>query len=235
MNLQAVTNRVRTLLKALGGEEKDGVAPVPNAPPDPDALPTDSRMDGASPSEGDLADAGAHQAPQGEAPGPDGEGDDDGDEGGDGRPVQKGFDDFGNHDLSDDEVRELLKSFGVTPPTDEDKIAKGGVDVESVLEAILQGMERQNAVIVDLKKEVARLRSGHAENERSIAKALDALADPRTAPAAPPRAVAKALPAEPAPQGAVNRADLATRLFEDVRAGRLSPEAARAQARALNA
>ena len=243
--LAALGDRVRAVLKALSEDKKDE-APVPVPPPDPDALPADPRVEGAdaSPKDKDLDEAGEAQAaaPVEPPPGDEGKGSapgggaEDAEEGQDdqGRPVSNSFDEFGNADLDPDEMRAIMKSYGVTPPTDEDKLAHGGVDVESILEAILQGMESQTAELSALRKEVARLRSASAENERSIAKALDSLADPRTALAAPARAITKAITPDltPGPTGETE-AQFSTRLFQDVKAHRLSESDARVQMRSF--
>ena len=155
--LAALGERARSILKALETDKKETSVPV--APPDPDALPADPRIAGAdaSPKEADIKEAGESQPAQA-PPGTEDEGasteggeaspeDDTDEDEGEGRPVKKGFDEFGDADLDPEEMRSLLKAYGVTPPAEEDKIKAGGVDVEGILEAILQGLESQGAVL----------------------------------------------------------------------------------------
>ncbi|HWQ08264.1 MAG TPA: hypothetical protein VN436_04125, partial [Holophaga sp.] len=160
---------------------------------------------------------------------------DDGEEDEEGRPVKKGFDEFGNRDLGPDEMREMLKAYGVTPPVLEDEAAHGGEDIEGILASILSALQSQNKVVNDLKAEVARLRGENVERDRSIAKALDSIADPRMAPAAPVRAITKANPEAQPPAGAQTEAQFSTQLFADVRDGKLTADQARVKAREFKA
>lgn len=202
-----------------GGEgEGEGGAPAP-----------------AKPEGGEPDPEGGEPKPEGGEPDPEGgEGEED-EEGGEGRPVKKSFDEFGNRDLGPDEMRQMLKSYGITPPATEDEAAHGGEDVESILASILSALESQNKVISDLKAEVARLQSGNVERDRSIAKALDSLADPRLAPAAPARAITKANAEAQPPAEVLTEAQFATQVFSDVRAGKLTDDQARVKVREFKA
>lgn len=193
-----IQGQVREVLKSIGALKPGAVAAEP--PADPDAL--DQRLDGAAPTEGGMAAAGAEAAagsggagadgsdPEGEggSPEPDGNEDDDdasdsggdeGDEGDEGRPVNKsladddGSDVFGNKDLSDEEVRALAKSYGNgTGKADPEDLLKGGPDLEGVLASILRGMEDQQIILQALHDEITSLKAGQTATNRRLSKAL---------------------------------------------------------------
>ena len=262
-------SKVRNILKAAG--EKKAV--VPSDPGDPDELQPDYRVGKASPTKADVAEAKDDQEDETEgvegekgnddadaAPkenkdaGLDEEDEDDEDEpegdDGQGRPLEKGFDEFGNKDLSDTEVREILKGYASAPnygpetsPLPTKDLLDGGEDLKAVLDDVLNlilhqqaKLENYSEVMDDLRAELARMKKGMGKNEREIAKAFEVLGDPKTAPGMPPRAVVKALiPAAPAAPAAPCGADLANTLFADLKAGRISQTQAQAMCREARA
>jgi hypothetical protein len=149
------------------------------------------------------------------------------------RPVAKGFDEFGNRDLDPGEVRSLLKAleYGVTPPMAQDKLLHEGEDLKTVLDDILkflthaaQKMESHDVIMSDLFAELDRLRKGADVHDREIAKALNMLGNPTTAPAEAPRALAKSFTpptAVPAAQ-ALPGADVANEIYSAMRAGKMT-------------
>ena len=266
-------DKVRSILKAAG--EKKAV--VPTDPGDPDELQPDYRVGKSSPTDADVKDAkedgedaqdgegdGACEKCGGkgcdeckeEAPAPEPNKEDSEQPEGleeqpeKGRPVEKGFDEFGNKDLSDEEVREVLKSYADAPnfgietnPIPQDDLLEGGVDLKKVLDDVMalilhqqEKLDNYSSVMDDLRAELARMKKGMGKNEREIAKAMDLLGDPKTAPGMPPRAVVKALiPAAPAAPAAPCGADLANTLFADLKAGRISQTQAQAMCREARA
>lgn len=229
---------------------------VPVTPPDPDEIPPDTRASGASPKESDLDDAG-EQASAGAAaseppPGADGAGDADGDDGGaavgagdsgsdDGeRPVSKAFDAHGNHDLSEEEKRELLKAhagavaFGNgTGQEEPGDLLKGGSDIEKLLIQLLEGLDdltaKQSVAIDELRAEVNRLTAGHSAQTRTLSKALkdlEALGQPK------PKAITKAFGAVPDAPRAASDLPSSDKFYLDLRSGKLSPHEAMERVRA---
>lgn len=253
--------KVRTLLKAAeekGADDKAGKkAVVPADPGDPDKLQPDYRVGDASPTDADTDEAKEATGKDDEEAEKDGdtqgETTDEEDEGegedptvgeeedtDDQRPIAKGFDEFGNRDLSEAETRSLLKAleYGVTPPMSPEKIIAGGEDIKSVLDDIMallvhqQGkLESNAAVMSDLLSEIARLKQGHADQEREITKALGLLGNPLTAPAEAPRGISKSFVPPSAMPAAMNGEALANEIFRDLKAGRISAETAQAKCR----
>jgi len=256
--------KVRNILKASG--EKKAV--VPTDPGDPDELQPDYRVGKASPTKGDLDKAENEDEesglPKGDgknepvsAPkenrdpdaGDDEEDEDDEDElpgdDGEGRPLEKGFDEFGNKDLTDEEVREVLKSYSSAPnfgietnPIPQNDLLTGGVDLKNVLDDVMalilhqqEKLDNYSSVMSDLKDEIARMKKGMDKHEREIAKAFDVLGDPKTALAALPRAINKALPEPPAAPLNNRGETLANQIFSDMKAGRIDSTRAMALCR----
>ena len=251
--LSALHDQVRSLLKSISEEkpEKGGKAAVPKDPGDPDELQPDYRVDGAQPSKKDMEGAKGNgdeveeEEEDGGAPPEDTEGEEvdeegeeptDGEKAGaeEGRPVATGFDEFGNADISPEETRELLKSlkYGETPPIPEEKLLDGGEDLKAMLDDILtllahatQKLEANSAIMSDLMSEIDRLKKGAARQERQITKALEALGNPITAPAAAPRGIAKsyANPQTPPSEAPVaDKGALANDIFFAMRAGKMT-------------
>jgi hypothetical protein len=203
--------------------------------PDGDTRPDDEGGDDGESTEGqedgsENADDGTEPDNKGDATEPDKDPDDKDDKG---RPVSKGFDEFGDRDMSPDEVRRLMKSldYGVTPPIPEDKLLNGGEDLEATLKDILtllthvtQSMESNQAITSDLMSEIERMKKGMAEHDRQITKALQTLGDPLTAPAEVPRAISKAIvtpPAAPA-NPALPGAEVADQIFAGLKSGAMT-------------
>jgi len=267
--LAELHEKVRSILKA-SGEKK---AAVPTDPGDPDELQPDYRVGDASPTKADAKEAGSEEPAEDEegiegkdgkdskaaVPGeerddeaeeekPEDEDEPEGDDGV-GRPLEKGFDEFGNRDMSDDEVRSILKSYATAPnfgietnPIPQKDLLTEGVDLKGVLDDVLalilhqqEKLDNYSSVMDDLRAELARMKKGMAKNEREIAKAMDVLGDPKTAPGMAPRSVIKALipaaPEAPASRGA----DLANTIYADLKAGRMTHEQAQAKCREARA
>lgn len=247
IDFKKVQAQVREVLKSIGAIRDGHEAVAAQPPADPDSL--DPRLDGAAPTDESMAAAGEEAAAgQGAEGGDDqdgGEGEgQDGDEpeagasseadgeDGDGRPLEKalGEDEFGNHDFSEEEIRRLEKAYGNgTGEAEPSELAKGGLDLEAVLEGILHAMEDQNVVIRALKDEISSLKAGQTATNRKLSKAISEMAPQPLVPAPPmPKAIAKAIPT---PTGAAAPVLTPDEIFSRMKAGTLSPQEAMATAR----
>lgn len=161
-----------------------------------------------------------HSEPDGDE-GKGGEGDGDGDEGGEGSEE--------GEDMSPDEVKELRKAFGLT---DFDKVddTKKSSNIAGMLGKILSFMQKQDAFMQSLTKELADLKAKHASGgaseemkvtmksfTESVDGQIQTLKDllsnaPKTAPAATqPKGFAKAVDTGAAPEQRLTLSDV-TRL-----------------------
>ncbi len=246
IDFKKVQAQVREVLKSIGAIRDGHEAVAAQPPADPDSL--DPRLDGAAPTDGSMAAAGeeaaAGQGAEGGddqgVPGGEGQGDEseagasseDENEDGDGRPLEKalGEDEFGNHDFSEEEIRRLEKAYGNgTGEAEPSELAKGGLDLEAVLEGILHAMEDQNVVIRALKDEISSLKAGQTATNRKLSKAISEMAPQPLVPAPPmPKAIAKAIPT---PTGAAAPVLTPDEIFSRMKAGTLSPQEAMATAR----
>lgn len=158
---------------------------------------------------GEAGDESAHSEPDGDE-GKGGEGDGDGDEGGEGSEE--------GQDMDPDEIKELRKAFGLT---DFDKVddTKKSSDISGMLGQILAHMQKQDAFMQSLTKELADLKAKHASGKPdedmkitmksftdSIDNKIQVLQDllanaPKTAPAAAqPKGFAKAVDTGASPE-----------------------------------
>ena len=194
---------VLTPRKGEGNDEaktEDGNAAVPAEPSDPDRL--DTRAEGASPTEADLAaakgegdasGAGAEgsSAEGGESQGAGASGADAGAEGqgsegpkgaegsgaGEGGEGDPKFDEFGHRDM---DARDLRKAFpGVAhlfPEEGTDEALKGGLkSMVELISTLMETVKAQNIVITRISEEVAEMKKGN-ESGREIKKALEGIA-----------------------------------------------------------
>lgn len=238
MNIADLTARAREILKALAPEDKEATARVPVPPEDPDAIEPDPRVGDASPEAEEIEEAG-EEAEAGEPEGAEG-GEEPAPEEEPEEPAEKAFaedgneefDAHGNRDMDPEELRSMAKAYGNgTGLAEPEELAKGGLDLEGTLSAILNVLEDQNAVIKELRSEMTKLKAGSKENERKLAKAFETLGDLRVPVPAGPKAITKALP-EPPAGPVVNPAD---KIYTDLKAGRMSHEDAMRMCRELRA
>lgn len=220
---------VRRIAELTGRDIKKAVDPDDaDARVDGEGEPTDKKLEAAGEeaaaggqaaggSEGGVpADPGAGDGAGGEG---DGHAEPDGDEGqgGDG----DGDGDEGQ-DMSDDEIRDLRKAFGLT---DFDEIAETKKDhqIPSLLKSILAYMQKSDAFMQNLTKELADMKAKHASGKpdeamRVTMKALDEKVDSlqkllenmhKLAPAAAqPKAILKAMDPGVPPQPKLTIADI---------------------------
>lgn len=215
-----------------GADTKDKTngesAAVPAEPADPDRL--DTRAEGASPKEADLAaakgegeDEGAGAEGAGSeggesqgagAAGEGGEGEGQGTEGGEGSE----FDEFGHHDM---DAREIKKAFPVVahlfPEEGTEEVLKGGLkSMVELISTLMETVKAQNLIITRISEEVAEMKKG-SESGREIKKALEGIASieeklahlHETVPAAgEPRAIVKANPGEGGGKAPMTHQDL---------------------------
>lgn len=117
------------------------------------------------------------------------------------------FDEHGNDDMDEDEIRELRKAFGLND-FDDVKDTKKDTNISAMLGQILSYVKKQDAFMQNLNKELADLKAKHGsgkadEDMRVTMKSMQEKVDvvhkllenlPRTAPAAAqPKAFQKAI------------------------------------------
>lgn len=187
--------------KKLEEAGKEAAAGAPAEGGEPGGVP-------ANPGEGEEGGEGHAEPDADNEGGPsDHDADNEGEEG-------EGFDEHGNDDMDEDEIRELRKAFGLTD-FDDVKDTKKSADISGMLGQILAHMQKTDAYMQGLNKELADLKAKHSsgkgdEDLRVAMKAVDTKVDalqrllenlPRTAPAAAqPKAFQKAMNPGPAEQ-----------------------------------
>lgn len=163
----------------------------------------------ANPGEGEGEGEGSHSEPDGDE-GQGGSGDGDGDE---------------SEDMSPDEVRELRKAFGLTDHDEIDETKKDN-NIPDILKSILSYVQKSDAFMQNLTKELADLKAKHSSGKADedlrvtmkafqddmnakMAELREAMVSPRTAPAAAqPKGFSKAIQTEAPAEKKLTLADI---------------------------